>query len=115
VAQLTLSQAIREGAKLRPQAFSLYFQHQKDGTVCSCALGAAAEAVLGITDIQKTDGEDIYDHFPELASAKQVTTPNKTTTFLRDAIVYLNDQMRWTREQIADWVETIENQVSSNG
>lgn len=35
---------------------------------------------------------------------------NKKRMSLRSAIINLNDNHRWTREKIADWIETLENQ-----
>jgi hypothetical protein len=42
VGRLRLSEAIRIGAKLRPQCRETFFQHGR-----SCALGAAVEAITG--------------------------------------------------------------------
>jgi asparagine synthetase A len=40
---------------------------------------------------------------------KKVTHPvNKTEHRLFDIIISLNDDHKWTREQIADWIETLD-------
>ncbi len=47
---MKLSQAIREGAKLRPQATRAYFKVNEEGVLCSCVLGAALEAAEVLPD-----------------------------------------------------------------
>lgn len=107
-----LSELIREGAKLRPQGFGDYFTSNDDLEDCSCALGAALEILTG------TYGYEIHNH-PSLSGKlgeflatnagidAVVSHPQlewqKTTIF--KAVVILNDELRWTREQIADWLE----------
>ncbi len=101
---MRLSEAIRLGAMLRPQAFHGLF---KDGG--SCALGAALDA-MGITD------EEAFQRRLSLfegASQIRVMVPPCCRCLVDlhevDAvIVHLNDTHQWTREQIADWVETLE-------
>lgn len=97
---LTLSQAIRIGARLRPQARSCFFYEGK-----SCALGAAFEAVYGYpnlgcvgfsTRVPCKDipfSEALSKAFPELSGN------------LKREIWQRNDIQRQSREQIADWLE----------
>lgn len=107
---LKLSEAIRLGAMLKPQGYQLY---QRNGA--SCALGAAMDA-LGIQA-----EEQMSSAFTEFATLRLCT--HEVAEFppgcsdecrwshpfrMGDLIVHLNDDHRWTREQIADWVETIE-------
>jgi hypothetical protein len=85
---LKLSEAIRLGAMLRPQDFGQY--HSPLGT---CALGAAEDAgfdfaVLRIPNMWRTCP----------GCGVQADT-------VRYLIVHMNDRHRWTREQIAAWVE----------
>ena len=96
---MKLSEAIREGAKLRPQCTSgEYFD--LDGT--SCAMGAAFEAETGHTNLSN----DRLEHaFPELARPTKKPINYGTSGSLEYAIARLNDEYKWTREQIADWVE----------
>ena len=89
---MKLSEAIREGAKLRPQAFSALFCDGK-----TCALGAACDAVGAITwrgDKGELTGFVPSHYFPALEDPD-----------LYLAITRMNDFQRMTREQIADWVE----------
>lgn len=116
---MRLSEAIRLGAMIRPQAYGTYF----DGAG-TCANGAALEA-LGILDVksyantyecqyrlvkafQKTD---VYAGFRKIYHHMKAC-PECGATFSEfgrvDAIVHLNNDHRWTRERIADWVESIE-------
>ena len=86
---MKLSEAIRAGAKLRPQAFSGFF---KDGG--SCAFGAAYEARTGRTLTPLPVDTDVLCVVPEILDAA-----------LFSAITDMNDEKRMSREQIADWVE----------
>lgn len=103
---MRFSEAIRLGAMMKPQAFDV----ASDG-VGTCANGAACDAI----------GIDVYDArgyraaFP-FASEPMVACPvcrkaklNYSPT-LGGNVAHLNDDHRWTREQIADWIETIEAQ-----
>jgi hypothetical protein len=76
-----LSEAIRLGAMLHPQAYGVMQQMDGERVIGTCALGAAHEA-----------GFDILSIDNRLASEIQ----------------HLNDWDRWTRERIADFVESCE-------
>ncbi len=76
------------------------------GPVRTCALGAAADAV-GMLDPNLTM-LDLITRWPLLAV--EVPSPVAAKAPLYQQIVVLNDRARWTREQIADWVFTIEQQ-----
>jgi hypothetical protein len=97
---MKLSEAIREGAKLRPQAFGSYFN--KNGR--SCALGAAYEACTGEKNIDLSN-PTFWNAYPELLEMQRVDSPYESFSYLKSAILYLNDRAKWTREQIADFVE----------
>jgi hypothetical protein len=89
-AGMKLSAAIRIGAKLRPQCRSgQYFS-----AGASCAMGAAYEAIEG----RVTDGgllAWIEGHWPTLGHD------------LIGQAMDRNDVLGHTREQIADWLESI--------
>lgn len=104
---MRLCDAIRLGATMRPkQAFGVLYYIpycHDDGYYCddsaSCALGAAAEGLgisldLGLDDIEWR----LLVIYPYLSKATL------------DKIIHLNDRMRWTREAIADWLESQEPQ-----
>lgn len=102
---MKLSEAIRLGALLKPQAFN---GRSVDG---SCALAAACDAV-GIARITFDDGAFINysrleGRFPLLTISVTVPTYGWSSS-LSAAIYTLNDTDHWTREAIADWVESIE-------
>lgn len=101
---MKLSEAIREGAKLRPQAFGAYFDEKN----CSCALGAASEG-SGF-QYERTRGsvtarfakleKHLRQHFPMLWQPQN----ESMATDLWYAISERNDE-GITREEIADWLE----------
>jgi hypothetical protein len=108
---MKLSEAIRLGAMIRPQAFGEY---QVMGR--SCALGAAMDA-LGIPVCDQSDFLDaeLDQLFPTCALKAQCCPVrdchrelDPPERFIGSVVIHLNDHHRWTREQIADWVETVE-------
>lgn len=98
---------------LRPQAFGT----DSDG-IGSCAFGAAREAI-GISfikdddDCENDDRQKIWDIWPIMAMT--LKCPECGVSMFAATVVshHLNDNHRWTRERIADWVETIENQQAA--
>lgn len=118
---LKLSDAIRLGAMYGPQLFGTELSN--DGG--SCALGSAILAI-GAIGIPCTDQDPDKNARPGNVATVTVTVPwdmsvkhHCPTCFwkierpLRHLIPHLNDRHRWTREQIADWVATIEAQQES--
>lgn len=104
----TLSEAIREGAKLRPQGTGGY------GGLTSCALEAAAEAIGG--ELEWGDENRFLQLYPYCFN--RVTPPMEGDLWTDDAGTeslfslcwQLNDR-GWTREQIADWLEGEEEKL----
>ncbi len=96
---------MRKGADIRPQCFGTYVQ---DGA--SCALAAVAEGVGGRIDL--IDRVGAIDVLLELRADLHAAADR---TGAMDCpvegcsrfawISHLNDDHRWTREQIADWLE----------
>lgn len=83
----TLSQAIRLGATFRPQCKASYFDNGR-----SCAVGAAYEAVTGLSDaLDGMVGKILNERF---------SLPDE----LLSRIVYWND-LGENREKIADHLE----------
>lgn len=108
---LQLSEAIRLGAMLKPQAFGAVV---KNGG--SCALGAALEAVGACKSAADGWAEEVFDRWP--IACRTVDYPGVNfggdrRVLLGSACWILNDADNWTREQIADWVETIEAQAEA--
>jgi hypothetical protein len=105
---MRLSDAIRLGAMIRPQAFFGLF---KDGG--SCALGAALEAIRG----DEADMEGFLHQFSDTAAIGVVLCPGcepgRRQYGPLDAVVaHLNDFHRWSRERIADWVASCEPPIT---
>lgn len=100
---MKLSEAIRLGAMLRPQAF--YGLFAGGG---SCANGAALEA-FGC----KPTSEDPWEYMPsDLIEFSDSIARHPVTGYsdaINTVIVGLNNDWRWTRESIANWVATIED------
>ena len=115
---MKLSEAIRLGAMMRPQC-----QGGKDDGVSACALLGASLAV-GIDSIHSENFgyrsvayADLEVRFPVMR--QPAACPDCADVWWRNCaaamhvIWHLNDHHQWTREQIADWVEQIENQQVS--
>lgn len=107
---LKLSEAIRLGAMLKPQAFGKAFVFVKFGELGSCALGAAEDAINGPI-YEASDGGakqlEVYERYSLNKQRRDCPSCDRPGR-LSDVIVHLNDDHQWTRERIADWVETIE-------
>lgn len=124
---MRLSEAIRAGAKLGPQAFGR-MSSEDTGT---CALGAAFVHIGAIRSgayVRSVATEILFSVFPVTARripfaacprelqkelwdfalmGKGVTAP------VGQLITVLNDRLRWSREAIAEWVETIERKYEA--
>ncbi len=94
-----LYEAIRLGSMLRPQTFNEYF-----GADTSCVLGAAIEG-CGMTC------PAMFSAFPILVQTEFCPACPKETSnsaHVNRVMIHLNDDHRWTRERIADFVASIE-------
>lgn len=98
---MRLSDAILLGASLRPQAFGRMF-----GDNGSCALGAAMEAVGGgIAFARLWPWGELLVHGCPFEMEGCVGYRHGQVFHV---ITHLNDYHRWSREQIAEWVRTVE-------
>ena len=108
-----LAQAILTGAHRRPsQSFGSYFGPEGG----SCALGAAYEGVYLLP-------HDVHDAMPQRLDrffhclenvSRRCPAGCKKQIPIGAMIVHLNDDHRWTREQIADWLEHPPTSVQRN-
>ena len=103
---MKFSQAIRLGAMLNPQSRGA--RDSKGGT---CALVAAIEAMScdGLPD----EFSAIRSLWPWSRDDLQICPAcnnNVKTTNTALVCAHLNDDHRWTRESISDWVATVEPQ-----
>lgn len=106
-----LSDAIRQGSKLRPQGFNKLFSKDLSGNITSCAMGAAYEVVLGGFC---RDTLVISRKVNELGwgSLLQKTTEIECELCgMEKTISHLNDYHMLTREDIADYIEELEYQM----
>lgn len=98
-----LAEFIRNGAGQRTeQAFGDYFHGQN----ASCALGAAYEAMYRLPKDPGNATRDLDWFFDCLDTVKACPAEGcRKRLFLAAIIVHLNDDHRWSREQIAQWLE----------
>src|SRR4051812_46732860 len=105
---MRLSDAIRLGAMLKPQAIGDLLS---EDCTSSCAIGAALDAI-GALD-QRT--VIAISEWPLLQSpvvaCPACHSAHLDDTDLYDNITTLNDVHEWTRERIADWIEGIERSL----
>lgn len=102
---MRLSEAIRLGATMKPQAFDDFYDDSSHEA--SCALGAAADAIgmtIGTDDGDEIEWPDEWMRVFRATNRGRCPACNKKLINL-DPIPHLNDDHRWTREQIADWIE----------
>lgn len=123
---MKLSEAIRLGSMLKPQGFGALHSFRsrwfRRSEVASCALGAAVDAAgcptrpISNSTGLPTRGTAIPTVSVEVPSswAFLLATWACSACYKIDRIdrliTHLNDDHRWTREQVADWVATIEPQ-----
>ena len=130
---MKLSQAIRIGAARRPQGFGEYFSYSTSGDALtsSCALGAALDG-LGHADCTAAEAVAVLAEFTELweqvdpavldrftekhgggsreVASQGVGHPNdftvRSSLTLNEQIELWNDDLRLSREEIADLIES---------
>jgi hypothetical protein len=112
----TLSDAIRIGATLRPQTFNSWFFNGK-----SCAMGAAIEGLTGefcdgidlVSRERLDDLEEVLHRRYQPILKQRLECPHcpREREFLSDLIIHLNDTHKLTREVIADFVQSVEEQI----
>ena len=110
---MKLSEAIIAGAKLRPQAFGHYFTGTTRTDACSCVVGCVYEATFEDAvlshDALVNQIEQLCSRFDLLRGHEKMYCPECAGEeckhdCLLNILIHLNDDHRWTREQIAAWV-----------
>ncbi len=91
---MRLSEAIRLGATMKPQHFGMYRDVEGKAT---CAMGAAFDAIGEDTWITGWDETNRSLNLGKCPECRGFVVGN--------LIVHLNDNHRWSRERIADFVE----------
>jgi hypothetical protein len=96
---MKLSEAIRLGALLHPQLFGAFnlIERETGHILRTCAIGAASAAGYDTTRL----GNSSVTQCPACQLRGGVA----------GIIAHLNDDHRWTRERIADWVEMCEGSL----
>jgi hypothetical protein len=102
---MKLSEAILLGAMMSPQAFQALFRD--DGT---CALGAA---LLAIGPVSEPALRSVCKRWPWAVTVSVDCPGCGRSCPVFGVITHLNDTHRWTREQIADWVASVEPAIST--
>lgn len=105
--------AIRQGCKWK--LFARYEDEKLYGAIRlrSCAMGAIYEAVTGRADAE-IEIEQVVTQLAPLGYdfKRAVRHPVNGNIYRLDAcIASLNDQIGWSREQIADWLQNLEDTV----
>lgn len=104
------SAAIKDGAKLRPQAAGS--RRMQGGG--SCAILAGFEAMTGSRDID-CDYYMVKRAYPYLLNRSECPADCYRSEGYRESLVgviyHLNDQHEWTREAIADWLYAEEEKL----
>lgn len=112
-----LSICIREGAKKRPQAFEDFICEISSSDASApeystCALGAAYEHITGKLPYPEDD-QSVIDTLYKTCGLNNFRFPYPESTYagmdacIDDIVTTLNDTFKWTREEIADYLESI--------
>jgi hypothetical protein len=97
---MKLSEAIRLGAMLKPQAFRALITDEG-----ACALGAA---LLAVQAAAERGGRSVLERWPWVVTISADCPSCGRSRPVFGVVTHLNDDHRWTREQIASWVARIE-------
>jgi hypothetical protein len=104
---MRLSDAIRLGAMTGPQTMGALRRETR-----TCALGAAYVAAGILNKGDRASMATALAAFPILGAAAACPhcawTLRGGSVTVAYLILHLNDHHRWTREAIADWVQTLE-------
>lgn len=111
---MKLSEAIRDGARKRPQAFGRWYDI-RDGVAHTDVMGAAFEGAGESFDVDHPGDtrKMMARMFPLFGLYKKHTCPARGCVMQFDVYLmlqHLNDRHRWTREGIARWVAQFERQ-----
>lgn len=101
----SFSEAIREGAKLTPSGSPLQMMDRNGGT---CALGAGAVAIgVDVEGEVYLELGNLYRYLNNKSSCPVCSDISR----LDLTLACLFDSHKWTRESIADWLETEEEKL----
>lgn len=108
---MTLADAMRKGSEQVPQAFRTLFDGDEHVITGACALGAALLGVYGPAVYYKSsEVAALADAFGSVLR-RNVSFPcscgEGKVAALEEVVFHLNDHARWSRERIADWLDTL--------
>jgi len=107
---MKLWKAILKGSKLKPQGTGRLFHEQ-----ATCALGAGLDGLGGLESFHTTEDalKILSMYYPYLNSPVSLPIEIRDMNVpLSNAIMFLNDSEKWSREAIAEFVKTIENEIT---
>lgn len=116
---MTLNEAIRKGCQSHPKQVYYVLHDPEKGNDNACILGAAIFGVADTLPSKATrDVNMLKTLFPELVEPAGCPFRCKTWAhcndgemrrtdikILRDVLAHLNNDHKWSREAIAEWVE----------
>ena len=107
----TVSFAMRAGAKLRPQGYNKLFS-SLFGEFHSCAIAAVCEYRGAIPD-ERFSFQDLsnYVQFDPSPIDNPITDVTNVPANLYEVITIMNDALSWSRNRIADFVESVEDKT----
>jgi hypothetical protein len=106
---MKLSEAILLGSTMSGQCWSVLSLNYPDGRIDTCALGSAALAIGKLNYVALERAFPWIDNvFAGCPECDPLYGAGSTILAVYGMIPHLNDNHRWTRERIAEWVSTIE-------
>lgn len=117
---MKLSEAIRAGSKLKPKGVKTLFSTDESGTTRTCAIGAAIDVTIGqVMFMYLEHGEAIKSLNATFPMLRAICPCGEFLQYgyytykkghqLNNHIATLNDILKLTREEIADWVAVFED------
>lgn len=104
---MKLSQAVREGCKQSLPTTVNLLERDSAGGLLACALGAAHLGIGGTPDMSDRDVyEELSEIWPELLTDCVTDEFIQSEVNLEVRLWHRSDTLLWTREAIADWLES---------
>lgn len=117
---MKFSEAIRMGSLLKEQAIGVFVETDRhENIIRTCAISAAFDAIGKLDELCGAEEsfavEECIDYYFPISENKipkyLLSCDHKADDCrdtIRDMVAHLNDNLEWSREQIADLVEQIE-------
>lgn len=102
---MRLSEAMRLGASMKPQCFgSLYITNSQGWVVATCAIGAVYNA-FSKSFCEFPHEIQVFLHRAPCPCPVPDCNSRADGRDLEEVIMHLNDDHKWSRESIADFIE----------